>query len=629
MTPSLTNYLFYPTSITIPAIKGNLSSKNFLPLPTYAWRDEFTTQRAAGAINNTTSEPGPTLTRTVTDTAAVMVINSSNILDTVAPKGSPSSGDPSVRTNNGIARAAGLTFFFKAKPGVTNQQCYVGLLNSSTNNLTHFIGEMFNSTGFIQLMSYDEASPYLNGKSQDTYASQFYDLAIMVGTTGYYFFHRIDNRWKLVFSSDYGTSTPLYPVISGYSGSIQVDYERQVTKSLFLPAPLLSDGFSSASASDGLGHPENNGGSGKTWTDWLGTFGVSGGKAVASALDGTLSPAIRVTNLNTTNVYATATLTRPTSGEVGIVLAGRDASNYISITHDGTQIGVWGCRAGSRTLIIHSAVAFGAGLLRVGLYRPPNGLTRVVLNWNGTGVGTDPLGVWAGELAGTYAGMFSSTLDNTIDNLVIYPVGGEDQYAWMDTYAGENQIFKTSEKMVVFDGNSLTAGGNLTTDYPFVTLTSLGGVYVGVDVGIGGSTIAATNARASYVDTFYKSTRSKNICCIWEGANDLSADPATTYASLKTYWAARRAAGWKVIAYTVTPRGSDGTQETNRQSLNTNIKSDATLYDALVDVGNDATIGVAGAQNNTTYYQGDKTHLTPTGYAIVAGLAVTAIQSLG
>ena len=48
---------------------------------------------------------------------------------------------------------------------------------------------------------------------------------------------------------------------------------------------------------------------------------------------------------------------------------------------------------------------------------------------------------------------------------------------------------------------------------------------------------------------------------------------------------------------------------------------------ALSDVGNDATIGAAGASNDTTYYS-DKTHLTTAGYAIVATYMKNAINAL-
>jgi lysophospholipase L1-like esterase len=47
-----------------------------------------------------------------------------------------------------------------------------------------------------------------------------------------------------------------------------------------------------------------------------------------------------------------------------------------------------------------------------------------------------------------------------------------------------------------------------------------------------------------------------------------------------------------------------------------------------MDVGADATIGVAGAQNNTTYYGGDGVHFTAAGNTVIAGLAYDVVSAL-
>ena len=51
--------------------------------------------------------------------------------------------------------------------------------------------------------------------------------------------------------------------------------------------------------------------------------------------------------------------------------------------------------------------------------------------------------------------------------------------------------------------------------------------------------------------------------------------------------------------------------------------------DALADMGADATIGPAGAEMNTTYFDTDRVHMTNAGYAVVAGLVSVAIQGIG
>lgn len=133
----------------------------------------------------------------------------------------------------------------------------------------------------------------------------------------------------------------------------------------------------------------------------------------------------------------------------------------------------------------------------------------------------------------------------------------------------------------------------------------------------------------------------KQIVLIWGGTNDIinGGTPAATYANAVQYGMDRKALGWKVIFYTMLPRGTIPGIETNRQTLNallladfptptafTNIYTGAAWADVLVDVGADATIGVPGSQFNLTYYSPDQIHLTNAGYTVVAGYAKQALS---
>jgi lysophospholipase L1-like esterase len=132
-------------------------------------------------------------------------------------------------------------------------------------------------------------------------------------------------------------------------------------------------------------------------------------------------------------------------------------------------------------------------------------------------------------------------------------------------------------------------------------------------------------------DGFADPARPKAILCAWEITNDLQAGSTQQqcYDNMKNYCILRRAAGFKVVVFTCLPRGAAAQFETDRTAINANIVANwATFADALCDVGADATIGVAGSQNNLTYYNADKIHLTDAGYSIVAGLAVAKINSL-
>lgn len=195
-------------------------------------------------------------------------------------------------------------------------------------------------------------------------------------------------------------------------------------------------------------------------------------------------------------------------------------------------------------------------------------------------------------------------------------------------------------RQLVCDGDSLTAGVGVadatTQSYP----PQLRSLYNGpnsfnlYNFGIAGQTTSDINSDAStQIDILYDSAMSSNFCLVWAGTNDLVAgtSPATVYNNLKTYWAARRSAGWKVVAFTALPRSAPGVPagfEADRQTLNTSIRSDSSLYDAIVDLAADSRIGDSGDELNTTYYDGDKTHLNQAGYAIVASLAQAALAPL-
>ena len=188
---------------------------------------------------------------------------------------------------------------------------------------------------------------------------------------------------------------------------------------------------------------------------------------------------------------------------------------------------------------------------------------------------------------------------------------------------------------LVFEGDSLTSSGSSAFSGPaFVsyTINSLSGATKAWDVAAHGQNIvqAAADA-ATQVDPLYDTSISKNVLCVWLGTNAMyghSGSAATAFADLKAYCLARRAVGFKVVVVTCLPRSTDVNFETDRQAFNASIRADTSFYDALADAGGDATVGAPGAQNNTTYYTGDKIHMTSAGYAVVAGLAVTAINSL-
>jgi lysophospholipase L1-like esterase len=153
------------------------------------------------------------------------------------------------------------------------------------------------------------------------------------------------------------------------------------------------------------------------------------------------------------------------------------------------------------------------------------------------------------------------------------------------------------------------------------------------NIATGGDTYGgAITEAASELTPCFDSRKGSNVLCLWLGINDFRAgsSPSAVYSQLTSYCALRRATGFKIIIGTVTPcsiGGTDINYEANRQEFNANVRANYSSFaDGLFDIGNDANMGQAGQETNTTYYSGDNCHPNNTGYAIVAGLAKIAID---
>ncbi len=142
-------------------------------------------------------------------------------------------------------------------------------------------------------------------------------------------------------------------------------------------------------------------------------------------------------------------------------------------------------------------------------------------------------------------------------------------------------------------------------------------------------------------DGAYSSIPTKKIVWVWSGTNDNannsgggSAWISTALTNLANFTAARRATGWQVIGVTMLPRGgasvSNANYESQRQTFNSTYRANAggIYWDALFDIGNDATIGQAGDQTNATYFTTDQTHQVLPGVAITLTGFSTAVGSL-
>jgi lysophospholipase L1-like esterase len=186
-------------------------------------------------------------------------------------------------------------------------------------------------------------------------------------------------------------------------------------------------------------------------------------------------------------------------------------------------------------------------------------------------------------------------------------------------------------KHYTHDGDSLTFGLGLTTaqSYPRQLMSLQHASHSFVNLGISGQQVC-TSIDANFASRmpYSPATTSRNYYILLGGINDLywATTPADTYTCLKSVWAKARAQGYKVVAMTLT--GTGNVDYSLVTSLNTLIRSDASLYDALVDLGADSNLGCNGCWTNGTYYQGDLVHYNATGAGVLASKVATAINSL-
>lgn len=195
------------------------------------------------------------------------------------------------------------------------------------------------------------------------------------------------------------------------------------------------------------------------------------------------------------------------------------------------------------------------------------------------------------------------------------------------------ELLALGDSLTVGQGSDGSTAGGTTGPYTYQLRGLLGNVNpISIDAA-GGRTAAQVAAGAAAPLATRDTSFTRGVCLVWAGTNALygGGTAAAAHTSLRSVWAAARAAGWAVVAFTVLPRSDVGTPvgfEVARQSLNTLIRADTTLYDALADVAANTTIGDAGDETNATYYA-DLVHLTDAGYAIVADIARDAMVAAG
>lgn len=384
--------------------------------PYYLLNDTFTTDRSAGAVNGTDAEPGPGR-RTVTDGNSKLSIAGGAVS---LATGGVGAGNPGLYYGE-LARVVGLLYVASITPNTATFQ-----LGWETNTAAS-IAHGWRLGGASTMMAFVNGSPLVVG----AWAADAQSFACAARASGFFYLQKANGgQWLLHWISTAGSQGPLRPALVAESKAavVTADYIR-VPALKWLPAPLLSDGFSVINASDGRGHAEGVaasvglGGLGRYYSV-VGTWGVSGGALSASALSG--GYAIRYAALGA-DVVATVKVTRG-GGDAGLLLRFTDSNNHITCHLNGTNVILLKKVAGSSTTVQSTAATYSAGAeLRV----VATG-TKFRVYYNNVLIGSEQTISDSALQSATNVGVYSTNTGNSFDDLTVYPRGSNGEYDILD-----------------------------------------------------------------------------------------------------------------------------------------------------------------------------------------------------
>jgi lysophospholipase L1-like esterase len=180
--------------------------------------------------------------------------------------------------------------------------------------------------------------------------------------------------------------------------------------------------------------------------------------------------------------------------------------------------------------------------------------------------------------------------------------------------------------VIVFDGDSLTAGSEATDPYPSQIMRTFASGTSWYNLGIGGLRIKdILDMAPTRVDRRFNPRLGRNVVVVWAGTNDLALwnhMASAVYKRLRQYCEERRAQGFTVLVLTMLPRNDkvclSGFEE-RRQSVNRKLRESWTGFaDGLVDVAADPLIGTPGCESDLRYWVKGGVHLTNKGLGLVA-----------
>lgn len=391
----------------------------------YTIADEFTTDRAAGAINGTNAEPTGGA-RTVTDTNSIMTISGGALVY----NGSPAGNDGIGWFATAISRSAGKTLIFSTIAGTTfgNGNEVLGFLRSNALSAT-FAEAWRPAVNNINNISGNNGSVGVNVLGNPSTHPTYY--AIVLRATGAKWLRRVSTgNWVMEWADDTDNTATLYAAMRFATNSLtmQNGFLRVVANAVSI-IPLVSDSFNRSNGSLGTA---NGAGSEETaptgtWVEQSGTWVIASNLAGAAAL--LSGKAIATLEASNNNVIIKADLTL-SLGVVGVVVCYVDSNNYIIAYHDGTNAKLDKVVAGVTTNVISAAATYSAGK---SIVVRKNG-TSFELYYNNARVGSGGTISDAGVISGTKHGLYTTDITNTMDNFVCWAIGTGEYDSALNKY---------------------------------------------------------------------------------------------------------------------------------------------------------------------------------------------------
>jgi hypothetical protein len=184
----------------------------------------------------------------------------------------------------------------------------------------------------------------------------------------------------------------------------------------------------------------------------------------------------------------------------------------------------------------------------------------------------------------------------------------------------------TIKNLYVSVGDSLTNGEGVNPSSQYVAPSDAFDV---VNYGLGN---ADTDDLFELFDTreaaLYRRNAGRNVLRLWAGTNDVSTHSRSSQQALdgiRAYCRKAKAAGFQTIVSDMISRTGN---DTNMLALNALLTTQDTGCDLVLDLASNPLLGAVGANTNTTYYQGDNTHLSQAGQQNLVAPAETRVINL-